>query len=125
MMLSRKPKLSRTESLSAKPVKLVAAEVEPTESGARLKVEVTPAKWATWFMRTSKTLNKTFELDSLGMLVWNSCDGKNSVQRIIRKLANQYNLTEREAEVGTVQFLQMLAKKGLVGMAVDQRSKEK
>ena len=105
---------------------MAAVELEPSgDGGAKIKVQVRPAKWASWFMRASDTLTKTFELDELGILVWNSCDGKTSVQQIIRKLAKQYNLTLREAEVGTTQFLQMLAKKGLVGMAVEMKVEKK
>jgi hypothetical protein len=61
---------------------------------------------------------KTFEFDAIGVFVWNHCDGRTSVQQIIRKLAAEYRLNLREAEVPTVQFLQTLARKGLIGMRV-------
>ena len=63
---------------------------------------------------------KTFEFDSIGLFVWNLCDGKTSVQQIIRMLAREYRLNLREAEVPTLQFLQTLAKKGLIAMTVKE-----
>jgi hypothetical protein len=118
----KKPQVTRHESLSAKPVQLVEPDIERTDDqGAKLKVQVRPAKWASFLMGKDRMLSKTFELDSLGMFVWESCDGKTTVQQIIRKLAKRHNLTQREAEVGTIQFLQMLVKKSLVGMVVPDK----
>lgn len=113
---------TRQESLAVKPVQLVKAEVEQTGGGGvRLKVKVQPARWARWLVSAPRDMSKSFELDALGVLVWTSCDGRTSVQQIIRRLAKQYKLTEREAEVGTIQFLHLLVKKGLVGMAMQDR----
>ena len=119
----KKPQVSRQASLATRPVRLVEPEVEPTDDGgAKLKVKVQPVRWARWAM-SGKGLSKTFELDALGMFVWDSCDGKTSVQQIIRKLARQYHVSLREAEVSTIQFLQLLVKKGLVGMPVKEKKK--
>jgi predicted transcriptional regulator len=68
---------------------------------------------------------KKFELDSIGVLVWNLCDGKTSVQQIIRKLAKKYNLNLRESEVACRTFLQMLVKKGLIVMSVPEAKDDK
>jgi hypothetical protein len=65
-------------------------------------------------------MKKTFELDELGKFVWDTCDGKTAVRQIIRRLADRYNLNDREAEVATVAFLRTLTRKGLVGMAIEQ-----
>jgi hypothetical protein len=120
----RKPQLSRQEALSAKPLRLIEAEmVETEDGGGRLKVPLRQTRWTGWLFRLPEGATKTFEFDSIGILVWNSCDGKTSVQQIIRRLAKQYNLNLREAEVPTIRFLQMLVKKGLVGMPI-KKSKE-
>jgi hypothetical protein len=104
-------------------VHLVEATLEKTGEGGKLKVPVRPARWTGWFFKMPEGATKTFELDALGLLVWESCDGKTSVQQIIRRLAKRYNLNLREAEVPTVKFLQMLVKKGLVGMPVKEEKK--
>jgi hypothetical protein len=61
---------------------------------------------------------KTFELDAIGVFVWRHCDGRHTVQQIIRKLATEYRLNLREAEVPTIKFLHTLARKGLIGFSV-------
>ena len=57
------------------------------------------------------------------MFVWTSCDGKTTVQQMIQRLAKERRLTLREVEVATLQFLQTLTRKGLVGMPVESDNK--
>ena len=105
--------------LSARPVRL--SEATPKEAGTNkwlLKVQLRPTRLARWLLRVPTGTSKTFELDPLGLFVWEACDGKTPVRQVIRKLAKRYNLNEREAEVATVQFLYTLAEKGLIGMAM-------
>jgi hypothetical protein len=116
----KKPALSRQQALSAKPFHTVDAKIEPDErGGATIRVPLRSDAKA-WIFRIPEGSTKTFELDPLGLFVWESCDGKTSVQQIIRKLSRQYNLNLREAEVATVKFFQMLMKKGLIAMPIKQ-----
>ena len=117
---SRKKQPSREDALDAKPLRSSAAELRPTgDGGAKLVVQLrTPTRFA-WLLRMPAGATKTFELDAIGVFVWEQCDGKTSVQQIIRKLAKRYNLGLRQAEVPTVQFLQMLGRKGLIGLSKD------
>jgi hypothetical protein len=111
--------ISRDQALAARPFRAAEAKVEETaDGGAKLRIDVEPTRTGRWLLRLPPKITRTFELDALGLLVWNLCDGKTSVQQIIRKLAKRYNLNLREAEVPTVSFLQTLVKKGLVGMTV-------
>jgi hypothetical protein len=119
----RSPKITRAQLLAAKPVRLVRADPEPAGDGLwRIAVPMRAARWARVFLRAQSQMIKKFELDELGLFVWNACDGKTSVQQVIRKLGKQYNLNARAAEVSTLAFLQTLVKKGLVG--VKERSAE-
>ena len=69
---------------------------------------------------------KTFELDPLGLFVWQACDGKTPVRQVIKRLARHYNLNEREAEVSTLAFLRTLMRKGLIGIpAKDAKDDQK
>ncbi len=121
-MLFRKRKdrsISPQQALTAKPLRMVDPDIEETpDGGARLKVRVRNSGMGRWFLRMPKGSIKTFELDPMGWLVWRNCDGKTSVQQIIRKLARQYSLNLREAEVPTRVFLRTLTRKGLIGLAV-------
>jgi hypothetical protein len=120
----KKPDLSRTDALSAKPVRLVDATMSKDESGGgRLKVTLQSPRWGGWLFKMPAGATKTFEFDELGLFVWDACDGKTSVQQVIRRLAKRYNLNLREAEVATVKFLQVLTKKGLIGISVRKDDK--
>lgn len=120
MIFSRKskaPPLSRHDALAVKPVQLVSAEVTVTPQGVRLKVPLKATRWSAW-LGVPEGATKTFELDELGRFIWDSCDGNTSVQQMIQRLARERRLTLREVEVATIQFLQTLTRKGLVGMPV-------
>ena len=106
--------MTRQQQLASKPVRLIEGEMVD----GRLIVKIQQARWSTWLLRLPKDATKTFEFDLLGQMVWSLCDGKTSVQQIVRKLAKTYNVSEREAQVATEKFLVTLARKGLIGAAV-------
>ena len=114
-MFNLRPKLTRQQQLAAKPVRLVEGQID---DAGRLRVPVRQRGWAARVLRMPKDATKTFEFDPLGRLVWESCDGKATVQQIARKLAKKYGVSDREAHVATEKFLTMLARKGLIGAAV-------
>jgi hypothetical protein len=117
---SKKPAVSREAALDAKPVSAPGITLkELDEGGARLTIPLkSSSRWG-WLFRLPKDATKTIELDAIGLFVWQHCDGKTSVLQIIRKLSKQYNLGLRQAEVPTVQFLNMLSRRGLIAMAID------
>lgn len=108
--------------LSSRPIRLSAGEPkEIGENQFHLRVPLQPTRVARFFLRVSESATKTFELDSLGVFVWEHCDGKTPVRQVIRRLGKRYKLNDREAEVATVQFLYTLAKKGLIGMQINRQ----
>ena len=129
MLFRRKqPVVTRDESLRARPRRLVDAPMmvkDDGSGGGTLRVPLAPprSRWGRWLFRVPPGATKTFEFDAIGVFVWNHCDGKHTVQQIIRMLATEYRLNLREAEVATVQYLQTLARKGLIGMTVKPRGK--
>jgi hypothetical protein len=110
--------MTRQQQLASKPLRLVDGEM----IDGQLKVKLQQKRWSGWLLRLPKDATKTFEFDSIGQMVWASCDGKTSVQQIARKLAKIYKISEREAQVATEKFLITLAKKGLIGAAVRKKS---
>ncbi len=118
---TKKPRLTPEEALAAKPLRLVEAEMETDSKGGKLRVPLKARKFAGWMFNVPNGAAKTFEFDAIGVFVWESIDGKTSVQQLIRKLSKKYGLSEREAAVSTNQFLQMLGRKSLIGWNVDQR----
>lgn len=125
-VLRRKPKLTKSQMLSSKPLRLSDIEPRPlSETKFLLTVPLRPKPLARLFLRIPSTATKTFELDSLGVFVWQHCDGKTSVRQLIRKLAKRYKISERQAEVSTLQFLFTLTKKGLIGMQIQETPNSK
>ena len=118
----RNPNVTRDDALRAVPRRLADVEIEPTsDGGGRLKVPLAPPRWGRWVFRVPSGATKTFELDAIGVFVWRHCDGNHTVQQIIRKLATEYRLNLREAEVPTIPFLHTLARKGLIGLSLKRR----
>lgn len=121
----KKPKLTTAQALAAKPIKLVEAEMAVDEAGAgKLKVPLKNPRFLGRIFRMPEGATKTFEFDAIGVFVWESIDGRTTVQQLIRKLARKYGLSEREAAVSTNLFLQMLGKKSLIGWNVPGKKKE-
>ena len=117
----KKGDLTRQDALGAKPAQLVKAKILATEDGgAKLTIPLRSTRWTGMIFRLPDNATKTFELDELGLFIWNSCDGKTSVQQMIRQLSRERRLTLREVEVATLQFLQTLIRKGLIGVQVKQ-----
>ena len=112
----------KSEMLAARPIRVDGAVEKSTGPGAwQVTVSLKPTRWARLLLRApGGGMRKTFELDELGKFVWDACDGKTAVRQIIRRLAERYNLNEREAEVATVAFLQTLTRKGMLGMAIEK-----
>jgi hypothetical protein len=103
--------VKREDFLTAKPARATQATLERrNDGGALVKI---PIK-AKWFFRMPAGATKTFELDEMGLLVWDLCDGDTALQDVIRKFSEKYRLSVRESEVATVKFLEMLAAKGLI-----------
>jgi hypothetical protein len=114
-----RPRLTIEQTLAARPLRLVDAEPRDAADGTcRLTLPLKPARWASWLLRVPQGATKTFELDALGLFVWQQCDGKTRVDQLIRRLSERFELNVREAQVATVAFLNMLVRKGLVAMNV-------
>jgi len=57
-------------------------------------------------------------LDEVGSFVWEQCDGNNTIDVIVRKIRNKYNLTRKEAETSLLMYMRQLGKRGYIGFAV-------
>ncbi|HEY3333158.1 MAG TPA: PqqD family protein [Capsulimonadaceae bacterium] len=76
-----------------------------------------------------KLLKKVFRIpterrvemsDELSSMVWEMCDGTNTVSAIATHIATKYKLTQRQSEVSVLSFLNTLQGKRLVGVPLDQ-----
>ena len=63
---------------------------------------------------------RSLKLDEVGTFVWNLCDGKHTVADLVGAMAEKYKLSRREVEVSLTEFLRMLAKRGMIVVAVPE-----
>ena len=111
----------QTKSLTMKPRRSPeATQADTDDGGVRISV---PVKRIWWF-KAPADAKKTFELDEVGRFVWDLCDGKTTLKRMIESLAEKYQLNLREAEVSTLKFLEMLSRKRLVGITASKQEAE-
>ncbi|MFH1007097.1 MAG: PqqD family protein [Candidatus Latescibacterota bacterium] len=117
--------ISREAMLSSKPIRNVLVHWERDKNGEVL-ITFSGAKG-----RTINLLARIFHvpkerkisLDEIGSAVWEMCDGKCTVERMIRNLSETHQLNRREAEVALTTYLKQLGKKRLIGFAVSRTRK--
>ncbi len=86
-------------------------EVGRTEKSLRLSAPVTSGGFR-WLLKTER--EKAFELDGLGMWVWDQVDGRESVGELVERFAKKHDVGVEEAEGRVMAFLQVLLQRNLV-----------
>ena len=61
-------------------------------------------------------MTRKLQLDELGTQVWDLIDGRITVQSLIQRFADNYQLQLKEAEVSVTRFLRELGQRGIVGL---------
>ncbi len=120
------PALTREQAMQAWPVRNPALKVHVADDDL-VTIELPRRKdWmggVLGFM-FSVPEAKPVQLDEVGSLVWSLCDGENTVNDIVAALVDEYKLNRREVEVSLTQYLQTLAKRGMIGFAVPREVAE-
>ena len=89
--------------------------------GQRITIEVRPSRASKWVLRLPETVERKFELDPFGVYIIDHSDGQKTVRFIIKKLAKRYQLDPVEAEQAVVTFIQILVRKGVLSLVVQER----
>ncbi len=117
----RKPKLQREDFLRSIPVQNPIYAFERNEETGIYRIRIPRRRgiWADLLARWTRLPDhRTIELDEVGSRVIEWCDGKTPVRKIIHRIAAEYQLDIRAAEVSFVKYLDMLTRRGIVGLAV-------
>jgi hypothetical protein len=110
--------------LQAIPVHNEAARVEqvPGSENVCISVPVEKPKWVvppvTWFFKPRS--RKTYEIDKVGMFVWERCTGTNTVETIIDAVAAQYALTFHESRVSVTEYIRLLIRRGILAIMMNE-----
>lgn len=112
--------LKRSELLKLKPTRDPQIKWERDEEGlVRLetdRLQIGRRLLATLLRVPAK---KRIQLDEVGSVVWELCDGEHTVEQIARELMRRYRLDKHEAEVSLMTFFQDLTKRRLVTLRTD------
>jgi len=116
----RKPRLTRKQALSARPIRNPALKWEELDGGEirivlpRRDDRVGKVLSVLFYVPKSRPIN----LDIVGANVWKRCDGQHTVDDIVDALVEEHRLHRREAEVSLTEFLKMLGKRNMVAFLV-------
>ncbi len=120
MSFLRKEKLSRQDTLNAKPVKNQAVGEKRNEKGETILI--IPTRKGGWVRILSRILyipqERTICLDEIGAWVWQKCNGNINVSKMIEALAKEFKINPKEAEISLLSFLKKLAQKRLIGFLI-------
>jgi hypothetical protein len=128
LRLKKPPQVDRENAMQAIPLRNTVIKWEMDDNKNEVSL-VVPQKDKLWVKIASKIFmipkKRVVVLDEVGSFVWTLCDGKNSIEHIVRRISNKYNLTRKEAEVSLLTYMRQLGKRGFVGFAVSKEDYEK
>ncbi|MEI6511700.1 MAG: PqqD family protein [bacterium] len=61
------------------------------------------------------------ELDRIGTVVWDMCDGKTSVEAISKRICEVFKMSRLEAEMSLGDYLKQISKRGFVAVLVPKK----
>lgn len=114
--------LSRTESLACIPQQNDTAQWQELDNGDILFTYAIPlnrffqALHRKFSNNRAAVPTKKLQLDAMGSFVWNLIDGKRTVKDIITTFAQDYKVTNQEAETAVAAFLKTLGQRGFIAL---------
>jgi hypothetical protein len=108
--------------LGSRPARNELLTWEKTQAG---EAQLTVIRQETWRVRLLAKVfyipkERKVTLDEVGTVVWEMCDGRNTVAQMIESLATRYQLNRKEAEVSLLSYLRTLGQKRFIGFLVDR-----
>ena len=114
--------LSRAQALDCTPVKNNHVKATRMDTGeVMLTYPAAMRPWLAGLIRRfggppDRSFTKKLQLDELGTQVWDLIDGSTTVQSLIQRFAEDYQLHSKEAEVSVTRFLRELGRRGIIGL---------
>ena len=127
------PPISREDFLRLKPMRNPIVKWKKDDKGRiRITVPLMKPSERREEKITSKIINllakllpeppkeKHIQLDEIGSVVWELCDGEKTTKDIVDYLCEKYKLLPREAEIPLGSYLNKLAERGLIGFILPE-----
>jgi hypothetical protein len=123
LSFKKQPKIGREAMLNSKPSRNDALEWSKNEAE---EIVITLRRAETTKVRLLSKLfwvpeKRTLVLDQIGSQVWEMCDGRTTVQAMVRRLSEAHKLNQKEAEISLLTYLKNLGRKRLVGFIVEKK----
>jgi phage terminase large subunit-like protein len=117
-----RPGISRQDAMRVSPVRNPNLEWELDEDGVVTATLKRPQDLRNRLIGGFLMLpeSRKLKLDEVGTFVWDLCDGQHTVADLVSAMTEKYKLSRREVEVSLTEFLRMLAKRGMIVVAVPQ-----
>ncbi len=125
--------ISRSAFLKAKPVRNPMVKWVKNRKTKEVKITI-PLQRPSQTGRQKSFLSKLFppppkekivNLDKVGSVVWELCDGERTVGDIAKYLVDKYKIMPEEAEISLNAYFNQLSKRGLVGFILPKELREK
>jgi len=127
--LKKNPALPREDVLRLRPVRNPVVTWEREDGGDEdaedetdvplkyvLNLPTRDDKYAKFLMKLFKgPSSRKVQLDEFGSHVWDLCDGKHTVEELVRFTCDTYKLNRRQGEVSVFAFMRMLSERRLIG----------
>jgi len=117
-------RLSREQWLRSKPIRLIEDFERDSDGNIVIVVELVEkgvlAKIMKLFSIVPPPKYKRIVLDKIGSRVWMLCDGKHTVEDIVRKLVEETGFSRRNIELSVYNYLKTLIMKGLVELQIPE-----
>ena len=114
----KRGRLSRDVVLGGVPARAPVVRQEEKDNKLYVTVEFVRPRWQT-VLGADRRCERTYGLDPYGRKVYELCNGKRTVKKIVRRFADDTRLSLAEAEMAVTKFMKTLIVKGLVAVAVD------
>ncbi|MCG3178467.1 MAG: hypothetical protein BIFFINMI_00794 [Phycisphaerae bacterium] len=116
----RKPRLSREAAMSARPRKSpIVRRTERENGGALITLMAPKPRWMR-LIGGGGMIERTFGLDRMGVEVYDACDGRTSVKRLVSQFAGGHSLDLASAEHAVATFLRTMMGRGLIVMELER-----
>ena len=115
-----KPAVTRQQALQIYPIRNPGLEwVEDEEGDVHAKLvrkDDLKTRMVAGLMNVPES--RELRLDEVGSFVWSLCDGEHTLNDLVEAMMERHKLGRREVEVSLNEFMRMLAKRGMIAVAV-------
>ena len=117
------PSISRNEFLKITPVRNPYLKWKSEKGVVKISIPRNKPEKSLVSKISKPPKEKKIELDKIGSIVWDLCDGKRTVEEVAGILHERYKLLKSEAELSLNTYFNSLSKRGLMGFILPEETR--